>query len=132
MIKPNESVCDMFCGVGPLSIQAAKKHTYVTANDLNPECYKYLKINSKKNKVGRRVIPFGIDAREFFIAISRHPQEFLTKQQSDLTTFEDYHELKHVDLSLGRFHKFHHIYMNLPAIAIDFLDCFKGWWQYRD
>jgi tRNA G37 N-methylase Trm5 len=51
--------------------------TYVTANDLNPDCYKYLKVNIVKNKVAKQVIPFGIDARYFLIALSRHPKMFL-------------------------------------------------------
>ena len=42
----------MFCGVGPLSIQAGRKKAFVVANDLNPDCYKYLKLNIQKNKVG--------------------------------------------------------------------------------
>ena len=41
----------MFCGVGPLAIRAAKNGIKVFANDLNPDCYSYLKINIEKNKV---------------------------------------------------------------------------------
>ena len=69
----------MFCGVGPLSVQAAKKDPsiHVTANDLNRDCYKYLKVNIVQNKVAQQVIPFGIDARYFLIALSRHPEAFL-------------------------------------------------------
>lgn len=40
--KPGDTLCDMFCGVGPLAVRAAQKGVYVLANDLNPECYKYL------------------------------------------------------------------------------------------
>ena len=74
MISYGQSLCDMFCGVGPLSVQAAKKQAYVTANDLNPACYKYLKVNTINNKITSRLFPFCMDAREFFIAISRWPK----------------------------------------------------------
>ena len=47
-----EVLCDMFCGIGPLAIKAAKHAGLrVLANDLNPECYKYLRTNIIKNKV---------------------------------------------------------------------------------
>lgn len=56
----------MFCGVGPLAVKAAaKKKIKVLANDLNPECYKYLKINIELNKIKKLLIPFNMDAREF-------------------------------------------------------------------
>jgi len=63
----------MFCGVGPLSLLAAKKGARVIANDLNPACFRYLKENIVKNKVDSKVIPFGIDAREFFVGLTRYP-----------------------------------------------------------
>jgi tRNA (guanine37-N1)-methyltransferase len=57
----------MFCGVGPLSVKAAVKRPRlkVLANDLNPDGYAFLKRNIKLNKVGARVMPFNMDAREF-------------------------------------------------------------------
>jgi tRNA G37 N-methylase Trm5 len=32
----------MFCGIGPLAVQAGLKGNYVIANDLNPDCFRYL------------------------------------------------------------------------------------------
>ena len=56
----------MFCGIGPLAVRAAvKKKVKVIANDLNPECFKYLKINMELNKVQKLVVPYNMDAREF-------------------------------------------------------------------
>ncbi len=43
---------DVFCGVGPFAIPAAKKGCEVHANDLNPASHKYLVENIKINKVG--------------------------------------------------------------------------------
>lgn len=41
-LNKGDILIDMFCGVGPLSLRAAKAGVFVLANDLNPECYKYL------------------------------------------------------------------------------------------
>lgn len=42
---------DMFAGVGPFSVPAAKSGTTVYANDLNPRSYHYLVQNRQLNKV---------------------------------------------------------------------------------
>ena len=56
----------MFCGIGPLAVRAAvKRKMNVIANDLNPECFKYIKANIELNKVKNLVVPFNMDAREF-------------------------------------------------------------------
>lgn len=66
ILKEGEVLCDMFCGIGPMCVKAAaKKKIKVIANDLNPACFEYLKINSKLNKVQNLVVPFNMDAREF-------------------------------------------------------------------
>eukprot|EP00826_Nyctotherus_ovalis_P012675 TRINITY_DN13372_c0_g2_i1.p1 TRINITY_DN13372_c0_g2~~TRINITY_DN13372_c0_g2_i1.p1 ORF type:complete len:260 (+),score=74.13 TRINITY_DN13372_c0_g2_i1:726-1505(+) len=101
---PKDSVlCDMFCGVGPLSIQAAKyKNCKVLANDLNPECAVYLRKNIELNKLKHKILPFNMDAREFvrmIVAQSGVPLEYA-----------------HFDT----------VYMNLPVDAVEFLDVFCG------
>ena len=53
MFQPHELVADVFAGVGPFALPAAKKGCAVLANDLNPESYKYLTLNIKDNKVRR-------------------------------------------------------------------------------
>ena len=52
-LKDGEVLCDMFCGVGPLSVKAAVKRPKlrVLANDLNPIAYEYLDKNIKLNKL---------------------------------------------------------------------------------
>lgn len=42
---------DVFAGVGPFSIPAAKKGCMVFSNDLNPESVKAFRQNMSKNKV---------------------------------------------------------------------------------
>lgn len=44
-------LADMFCGVGPFALPAAKRGITVYANDLNPMSYYYLNENTKRNKV---------------------------------------------------------------------------------
>jgi len=101
LIKLNagEVLCDMFCGIGPLSIRAAKKDVYVLANDLNPDCYDFLKVNAKVNKVEKMIECYNMDAREF---------------------------VKHIVLKKEPKVHFGHVYMNLPMDAVEFLDVFTG------
>lgn len=39
LMTSGELLADIFCGVGPLAVRAAKKGLFVIANDLNPHCY---------------------------------------------------------------------------------------------
>ncbi|MBP2031174.1 tRNA (guanine37-N1)-methyltransferase [Methanohalophilus levihalophilus] len=50
-IGPNDVVVDMFAGVGPYSIPAAKRCRKVYAVDKNPEAVKFLKKNIELNKL---------------------------------------------------------------------------------
>ena len=52
----DDIIADMFCGVGPFVIPAAKKGCLCYANDLNPFCYQFLMNNLLINKV--RFIPY--------------------------------------------------------------------------
>lgn len=44
-------VADIMAGVGPFSCPLAVHGATVYANDLNPESYKWLCVNAKRNKV---------------------------------------------------------------------------------
>lgn len=46
---------DVFSGVGPIAISAAKKVKRVYANDLNPHAVDYLERNCVLNKLERRI-----------------------------------------------------------------------------
>ncbi|KAK8968688.1 tRNA (guanine(37)-N1)-methyltransferase 1 [Platanthera guangdongensis] len=46
---------DVFSGVGPITISAAKKVKYVYANDLNPSAVEYLVRNIVLNKMDRKI-----------------------------------------------------------------------------
>jgi tRNA G26 N,N-dimethylase Trm1 len=49
-------VADVFAGVGPFAIPAAKRGAVVYANDLNQESTKWMEVNVRNNKV--RVVLF--------------------------------------------------------------------------
>jgi hypothetical protein len=46
-VKQGDILYDVFAGVGPFAIPAAKRKCTVLANDLNPESYKWLKHNAE-------------------------------------------------------------------------------------
>ena len=52
LFKPEDVVADVFAGVGPFVIPAAKRGCAVLANDLNPNSAKYLLKNVENNRVG--------------------------------------------------------------------------------
>ncbi|XVE50421.1 hypothetical protein DITRI_Ditri01bG0161500 [Diplodiscus trichospermus] len=51
----NDVICDVFSGVGPIAISAAKIVKRVYANDLNPCAVEYLERNSVLNKLERKI-----------------------------------------------------------------------------
>ena len=65
-VKENETIVDMFAGVGPFSILIAKMHkdVKVYAIDVNPDAMRYLERNVIANKVLGRVIPILGDAEK--------------------------------------------------------------------
>lgn len=65
-VGENETVIDMFAGVGPFSVLIAKTHRNVKvyAIDINPEAIKYLERNTIVNGVWRNVIPLLGDAAD--------------------------------------------------------------------
>ncbi|KAL6842794.1 hypothetical protein ACP4OV_027638 [Aristida adscensionis] len=65
----SDVVCDMFSGVGPIAISAAKKVKYVYANDINPTAVEYLERNIVLNKLEGKIEVFNMDARRFISAI---------------------------------------------------------------
>lgn len=58
LFKPGEVVVDVFAGVGPFALPAAKGGCVVFANDLNPESFKWLKHNIEHNHVSYEVLLF--------------------------------------------------------------------------
>jgi tRNA (guanine37-N1)-methyltransferase len=66
LVKEDETVLDMFTGVGPFVIHIAKKHqkVHVYAVDKNPEAIRLLKKNMIANRVEAKITPILGDARQ--------------------------------------------------------------------
>ncbi|CAE7181491.1 unnamed protein product, partial [Rhizoctonia solani] len=58
-------VADVFAGVGPFAVPAAKRGAIVYANDLNQESTKWMQVNVQNNKVVPRVRISTLDGRQF-------------------------------------------------------------------
>jgi len=65
-VKANETVVDMFAGVGPFSILIAKmqRDVKIYAIDVNPDAVKYLERNVIANRVLDKVVPILGDAEK--------------------------------------------------------------------
>lgn len=101
-------VYDIFAGVGPFAIPAARLGCQVLANDLNPDSYKWLEHNISANRSRKRRLEniriFNMDGREFIRQVLLpHYREALTKEEKP--------------------HRFV-VVMNLPAAAPEFMDAF--------
>lgn len=66
LVKEDETVLDMFAGVGPFAILIAKTHQNIKvyAIDANPHAFEYLKKNLRLNRTVGKVHPFLGDARQ--------------------------------------------------------------------
>jgi len=53
LFNPHDVIADVFAGVGPFAVPAAKKGCAVFANDLNPNSAKYLSKNVQDNRVSK-------------------------------------------------------------------------------
>lgn len=110
LLRPGDILYDVFAGVGPFSVPAGKKKCQsVLANDLNPHSFKWLEHNVKRNKVTKAVTTFNKDGRDFILTDLRAD---LLKRWNEAVTDDAAYSI--------------HITMNLPALAVAFLDAFRG------
>ncbi|KAI8915176.1 guanine(37)-N1-methyltransferase [Powellomyces hirtus] len=152
--KREQLVCDVFGGVGPYAVPAAKnKNCLVFANDLNPASYEFLRENIRLNKVEHLVKPFNMDGREFIrnsikelnapnaldelrskVPAPKKPRTPKSSKTQSTTDTEPPSTptptITPVAHNLGPlesttgFRWFDHYVMNLPGTAIEFLDAF--------
>ncbi|TFK56856.1 hypothetical protein OE88DRAFT_1709346 [Heliocybe sulcata] len=133
LFQPEDVVADVFAGVGPFAVPAAKKGCAVLANDLNPDSYLYLKKNIDLNRVSDLVRPFCEDGRDFLKSIMQRAA------QQPFPPYKDPKELKSrsrhapppAKTPTSRTEspprkRISHFVMNLPDSAIEFLDAFRG------
>lgn len=103
LLRPGDVVLDVFAGVGPFAIPAARRGCSVLANDLNPESHRWLLHNCQLNKVDGKVRTFNMDGRAFIRGPLREALPPLLRGPAAV-----------------------HVVMNLPALALEFLDTFCG------
>ncbi|XP_038191809.1 tRNA (guanine(37)-N1)-methyltransferase isoform X2 [Arvicola amphibius] len=107
LLNPGDVLFDVFAGVGPFAIPAARKNCTVFANDLNPESHKWLLHNCKLNKVDQKVKVFNMDGKDFLMGPVR--EELMLRLGPSAEAKPSIH-----------------IVMNLPAKAVEFLSVFKS------
>lgn len=113
----DDVVCDVFAGVGPFAIPAAKKGCTIYANDLNPASYEALLKNAKINHVKDNFHAFNLDGRDFvrkMVQLSSLSSSLLASSTTNQSVQGNYSR------------PFTHVVMNLPASAVEFLDVFHG------
>uniref|UniRef100_A0A6P4E5T3 tRNA (guanine(37)-N1)-methyltransferase n=1 Tax=Drosophila rhopaloa TaxID=1041015 RepID=A0A6P4E5T3_DRORH len=113
LLHTGDVLYDVFAGVGPFSVPAAKKRCNVLANDLNPVSFHWLQHNAKRNKCLSQIKMFNKDGRQFILEELREDllKRLLTTDTSSYAT---------------------HITMNLPAMAVEFLDAFRGLYKAEE
>ena len=63
-VEADETVFDMFAGVGPFAVAAAEAGADVVASDINERAVKLLRENAARNNVEDRVVAYNEDARD--------------------------------------------------------------------
>jgi len=63
--RPGELVWDLFAGVGPFAMLAARRGVLILANDLNPAACEAMLHNARQNKVAAGVHVYNLDAAHF-------------------------------------------------------------------
>ncbi|KDR85743.1 hypothetical protein GALMADRAFT_234802 [Galerina marginata CBS 339.88] len=143
MFKPEDVVADVFAGVGPFAVPAAKKGCAVLGNDLNPNSAKYLLKNVQGNRVADLVRVSCEDGRDFIrTSVSRlFDEPFPAYTGPKPSRMQEEKERKRLqklaaegqpvppttlaDSTKPR-QRISHFVMNLPDSAIEFLDAFRG------
>ncbi|KAJ2160981.1 tRNA(m(1)G37)methyltransferase [Coemansia sp. RSA 552] len=129
------SVCDVMAGVGPFAVPAARRGSLVWANDLNPASFEAMEDNIRLNKVQGRVRAFNMDGRDFirqafadFIELTRAGGLSIPAiVSSNISRSKAKAKAARPEPPIPvPSRSFDHVVMNLPAIAIEFLDAFHG------
>lgn len=153
--KKGEVIVDAMAGVGPFAVPAGQKGCLVLANDLNPDSYHWLVENIKTNRVGHTVFPFNVDGREFMrnaaggklqveltpVPPPQQSKRKKRKKQEGEQKVTEGNDTVHAAVGTEEpkasipetltsgpvpIPPFHHIVMNLPATAVEFLDALNG------
>ena len=118
LLRPGETVLDVFAGVGPFSIPASRKKCIVHANDLNPDSYAALIANARRNNVTRTLNAYNLDGSVFLRDVGS--KLVSSALASELQLSESCNRNAREVTSIS------HIIMNLPASAVTFLGSLRG------
>jgi tRNA (guanine37-N1)-methyltransferase len=140
--KQGEAVCDVMAGVGPFAVPAGKNRIFVHANDLNPDSYAALQDAITRNKVEDFVTASCTDGRDFIRqsakALRQHQRSVSVKPKIKISRGASNAERDQIAAKVvagTRTYReptsFNHYIMNLPAIAVEFLDAFRGVYHGR-
>lgn len=143
--QPGEAISDAMAGVGPFAIPAAKRGLIVYGNDLNPESYKSMTLNSAANNTTRFLRTSNLDARLFIRYSIQHLHRLHTTNtttpliivkppkpyETDFTPPGVLDALRARLAASGEdklsYPKtFAHFIMNLPASAMTMIDAYIG------
>ncbi|KAK0466351.1 Met-10+ like-protein-domain-containing protein [Desarmillaria tabescens] len=140
LLDPSDILADVFAGVGPFAIPAAKLGCGIFANDLNPNSAKYLTQNVVNNNVEDLVRVSCEDGRTFIRDVFMRPienpfqpytgprksktLERKLQKQAAKNSSTPQNQSDRLVLPLRR--TITHLVMNLPDSAISFLDAFRG------
>ncbi|KAI6136397.1 Met-10+ like-protein-domain-containing protein [Pisolithus sp. B1] len=148
LFKPEDVVADVFAGVGPFAVPAARKGCAVLANDLNPDSAYFLSTNIVKNNVVDLVRASCEDGRDFIRdailnvmenpfppyfgpKLSRLKEKKLRRDQQALEQSSQ-DSVYPLPPTLPPRNVVTRFVMNLPDSALDFLDAFRGVMVVRD
>lgn len=112
-LKSGDLLYDVFAGIGPFSVPAAKMGCIVLANDLNPNSCKWLEVNKNKNRI----------KDELLTIINKDGSKFI---QEDLKA-----HLISWSKKITSKNKIH-VTMNLPAIAVEFIKYFNNLFEWDE
>ncbi|KIK87033.1 hypothetical protein PAXRUDRAFT_831869 [Paxillus rubicundulus Ve08.2h10] len=146
LFKPEDIIADVFAGVGPFAIPAAKKGCAVLANDLNPDSAHWLTKNISTNHVSDLVRASCEDGRDFIRnAVLRalqdpfpaYPGPKLRRMQEKQQQRRRRQEQQPTGINpptmesplapnLSSRNEVTQFVMNLPDSALEFLDAFQG------
>ncbi|KAI8896936.1 guanine(37)-N1-methyltransferase [Globomyces pollinis-pini] len=128
--KKGDIIFDVFAGVGPFAIPAAKhSQCFVFANDLNPSSFEYLNDNIHLNRVGDRVASFNLDGRSFIkqslelLIVKDTWDKFGTTKKELIRTLRSSDTIdteSELPIDMENL-KINHFIMNLPATGLEFL-----------